>query len=119
MRKCGHERKRPVQLLASQITNTNTFTNVGDKRNTHLAIPVFDGIVAGLPSQLRLEMRGMGREGQRLHALENTLDSLYRNVATEVTQDTAKESIHINSFPVHNVRTRNHFQKFREGVSCR
>ena len=117
MRERIHQLKCSVQLFRSQVTDADTLADISDQWHAHLAISVFDSIETRLPCQLGLEVGGMGWEGQRLHALKDTFDSLHRNVATKMTQDTAEKSINVDGLSVHNVSTWNHLQQFREGVS--
>ena len=111
-----HQFKSAVKLFRRQVTDTDALTNVGNEGDAHFAVSVLNGVLTGLPGQLRLEVNRVGRKGETLHALKDPLDGCAVNVSTKVAENTAKESVHVDSLAVHNVGARDHLQQLGEGV---
>ena len=57
-----HLLEGPVELLWSDVADANALTNVGDERDALLTMTMLNGILAALPGQLGLKIRGVGRE---------------------------------------------------------
>jgi len=80
-------------------------------------MPVLDGIFATLPCQFRLQILRVRGKVQRLHACKNSLYSVHGNESAQIAQNTTEESINVDSFSMHNVGTRDHFQELGKSMS--
>ncbi len=113
-----HHVQDSFQFLFRDIANAYTLANLGDEGYALLAMTMFDRVLAALPGQFKIKVVGVCRQIEHFHAVEDPSNVVHIDVTTEVAENDAEEAINVNGLAVHNVRTGDHLQQFRECVAC-